>query len=62
MTKDIQDFFVIQMQQNNNNKITSTFEIMIFCVKCFEKELQIDLWCIIVDIRHLINLRWLALV
>jgi hypothetical protein len=45
MTRDIQNLFVLQMQQHNNNKIISTFEIVIFC---FEKKLQVDLWCIIV--------------
>jgi hypothetical protein len=48
MTKDTQDIFVVKMQQNNNNKIISTFETVIFCFKCFEKKLQVDLWCIIV--------------
>jgi hypothetical protein len=36
MTKDIQNLFVIQMQQSNNNKIILTFQTMIFCFKCFE--------------------------
>jgi len=40
MTKDIQDLFVFQMQQMNNNKIISTFKIMMFCFKCFEIFLQ----------------------
>jgi hypothetical protein len=42
MTKDIHDLFLLQMQQNNNNKIISRFKIMIFCFKCFEKKLQVD--------------------
>jgi hypothetical protein len=36
-TIDLQDFFEFQMQQNNE-KIISTFETMIFCFKCFEKK------------------------
>jgi hypothetical protein len=40
---DIQDIFVLQMQQNKNNKITSKFETVIFCFKCFEKKFQVDL-------------------
>jgi len=48
MTRDIQDNFVFQMLQTKNNKIISTFKTMIFCFKCFLKNLQVDLWCIIV--------------
>jgi hypothetical protein len=44
MNKDIQDHFFLQMQQNNNKKIISTFEIVMFCFKCFEKKLLVDLW------------------
>jgi len=36
MTKDVEHLFVLQVQQNNN-KIISTFETMIFCFKCFLK-------------------------
>jgi len=42
MTKVIQDLFVLQMQQNNNNKIISRFKIMIVCFKCLKKKLQVD--------------------
>jgi hypothetical protein len=65
MTRDIQDIFVLQMQQNNNNKIISTFETMIFCFKCFENKFasrpMVHYSCTLVDIKHLINFRWLSL-
>jgi hypothetical protein len=47
MNKDIQDLFVLQMQQSNN-KIISTFETMMFCFKSFENKLHVDLWGIII--------------
>jgi hypothetical protein len=66
MTRDIQDLFVLQMQQSNNNKIIPTFETTIFYFKCFENKIatrpMVHYSCILVDIRHLINLKWLALV
>jgi len=66
MTKDIQDLFVLQMQQSNNNKIISTFRTMIFCFKCFGKKIiggpMVHYSCTLVDIRHMINLRWLTLI
>jgi len=51
------------MQQNNNNKIISTFEIIFSNVlKKIVGRPMVHYNCIIVDIRHLINLKWLALV
>ncbi len=63
MTMDIQDLCVLQMPQTNKNKIISTFETMIFCFECFEKitsRLIVHYSCILINIRHLINLKLLA--
>jgi hypothetical protein len=66
MTRDIHDFFVVQMQQNNNKNVISTFEIVIFCFECFEKKNagkpMVHYSCILIDIRHLIHFRWLTIV
>jgi hypothetical protein len=38
-TSDLQDFFELQMQKKRKeNSLISTFETMIFCLKCFEKK------------------------
>jgi len=65
MTKDIQNLFVFQMQQNNN-KIILTFENCDILFQMFFKKFvsrpMVHYSCTLVDIKHLINLRWLALI
>jgi hypothetical protein len=56
MTRDIKDFFVLWMQQNY-----LTFETVIFW-KRITSRLMVHYSYTLVDIKHLINLKWLTLV
>jgi hypothetical protein len=61
MIKDIQDLFILQMQQNYFNIQNCDILFQMFSEK-FANKPMVHYNCTLIDIKHLINLEWLTLV